>query len=356
MEPIRAWFRRYLANPEVLALGAVVLGVGAIVVLVGGALAPLLASVVIAYLLNAPVERLRVFGAPRPLALGVVFSLFVAALLLALLAFLPLLLRQAEQVVRALPGMIGLVQAMLLELPEHRPDLVDRQQVQELVDRLRGEALKAAQGLLASSVGWFASLVTLGVYLFVVPFLVFFLLKDKERILAWVQRFLPGRHTLSARVWEDVDRKLGAYVRGKAYEIVIVGSVSWATFALLGLDFALLLAVATGLSVLVPYVGAAAIAVPVALVSLFQFGWGGSFAAVVGAYAVIQFLDGNVLAPLLLAEVVDLHPVAVIGAVFVFGAIWGFWGVFFAIPLATVAAALIDAWMDVASTGESAAG
>lgn len=344
MEPIRAWFRRHLEDPEVLVLTVLLAASAALIVLAGRALTPVIAAVVIAYVLDAPIERLRRLGVPRALALGAVFSGFVALLLLSLLAFLPLLLQQVEQVVRALPGMIAIVQELLLELPERRPDLIAPQQVQELVEQMRGQALAAAQGLLAYSLGQLGSLFTMGVYLFVVPFVVFFLLKDKQRILAWLARFLPDRRALAARVWADIDHKLGAYVRGKIYEIAIVGGVTYAAFTWLGVDFALLLAVATGLSVLVPYLGAASVAVPVALVALFQFGWSGSFAAVVGAYSVIQFFDGNLLAPLLLAGVVDIHPVAVIAAIFLFGAIWGFWGVFFAIPLATVAAAVIEAW------------
>lgn len=344
MEPIRAWFRRHLEDPEVLVLAVLLLGGLALVVLAGRALSPLIASIVIAYVLDAPIEHLRRLGVPRPLAFGAIYAGFVALLLLSLLAFLPLLLQQTEQVVRALPGMIAIVQELLLELPERWPDLVAPQQVQELVERFRGEALNAAQGALAYSLGQLGSLFSLAVYLFVVPFVVFFLLKDKRRILAWLGRFLPARRALAARVWEDVDRKLGAYVRGKIYEIAIVGSTTYVAFALLGVDFALLLAVATGLSVLVPYLGAVSVAVPVALVAFFQFGWSGSFAGVMGAYTLIQFLDGNLLAPLLLAGVVDIHPVAVIAAIFMFGALWGFWGVFFAIPLATVAAAVIEAW------------
>lgn len=349
MEPIRAWFRRHLEDPEVLVLAVLLLGGVALVVVAGRALSPLIASVVIAYVLDAPIERMRGLGVPRPLAFGAVYVGFVALLLLSLLAFLPLLLQQIEQVVRALPGMIAIVQELLLELPERWPDLVAPQQVQELVENARGQALTAAQGVLAYSLGQLGSLFTIGVYLFVVPFVVFFLLKDKGRILGWLARFLPARRALAARVWQDVDRKLGAYVRGKIYEIAIVGVTTWVAFTLLGVDFALLLAVATGLSVLVPYLGAVSVAVPVALVAFFQFGWSGSFAAAMGAYGVIQFLDGNLLAPLLLAGVVDIHPVAVIAAIFAFGALWGFWGVFFAIPLATVAAAVIEAWPRPAS-------
>ena len=344
MDSIREWFRRHFRDPEIVALLALLLAGILVVVFFGRALAPVIASVVIAYVLHAPMERLCHVGAPRPLALAIVFSGFMAFLLLTLLAFLPLLLQQIEQVVRALPGMIGLVQDLLLELPERRPDLIDPAQVEDLVARLRVEALTAAQGLLAFSFAQLGSVVVVGVYLFVVPFLVFFLLKDKQHILAWLERFLPGRRALAARVWADVDRKLGAYVRGKIYEMAIVGGTAWLVFTWLGLDFALLLAVATGLSVLVPYVGVVAVAGPVTLVAFFQFGWSSSFAAVVAAYTVIQLLDGNLLAPLLLSEVVDLHPIAVIVAIFVFGGLWGFWGVFFAIPLATVAAAVIEAW------------
>ncbi len=344
MESIRDWFRRHFRDPEVVALLVLLLAGLLLVVFFGRVLAPVIASVVIAYVLHAPMERLHQLGTPRRLALGVVFSGFLAFLLLALLAFLPLLLQQIEQVVGALPGMIGLVQELLLELPERRPDLIDPMQVEELGVRLRNEALSAAQGLLAFSFAQLGSLVVLGVYLFVVPFLVFFLLKDTDSILAWLERFLPGRRALATRVWTDVDRKLGAYVRGKLYEMAIVGTSAWLAFTWLGVDFALLLAVATGLSVLVPYVGVVAVAGPVTLVAFFQFGWSSSFGAVVGAYTVIQLLDGNLLAPLLLSEVVDLHPVAVIVAIFAFGGIWGFWGVFFAIPLATVAAAVIEAW------------
>ena len=75
-----------------------------------------------------------------------------------------------------------------------------------------------------------------------------------------------------------------------------------------------------------------------------QWGISGEFAYVLIAYTIIQFLDGNILVPLLFSEVVNLHPVAIITAVLFFGGIWGIWGVFFAIPLATLINAVINAW------------
>ena len=131
------------------------------------------------------------------------------------------------------------------------------------------------------------------------------------------------------------------YVRGKAVEVIVVGVASLIAFVALELNYAALLALGVGLSVIVPYVGAAAITFPVCLVAFWQFGLSDDFLFVFIAYSVIQFLDGNVLVPLLFSEAVNMHPVAIILAVLFFGSIWGLWGVFFAIPLATLIKALL---------------
>jgi len=120
--------------------------------------------------------------------------------------------------------------------------------------------------------------------------------------------------------------------------------VSYAAFYTLGLNYSMLLGLVVGLSVIVPYIGASVVTVPVLLIAWFQWGWTSQFAWVAGAYFVIQALDGIVLVPLLFSEVVDLHPVGIIVAILVFGGLWGFWGVFFAIPLATLVQAILSAW------------
>ena len=104
--------------------------------------------------------------------------------------------------------------------------------------------------------------------------------------------------------------------------------------------------VLSGISVVVPYVGAIAAAVPVFLVGYLQWGLTWDLGWVMIAYTVIQFLDGNVLVPLLFSEAVQLHPVWILFAVVLFGSIWGLWGLFFAIPLATLAKSLFTTILD----------
>ena len=135
--------------------------------------------------------------------------------------------------------------------------------------------------------------------------------------------FLPRDHRLLAHVWTDVHRQLGNYVRGKIIEILVVWVATYFTFAFFGLDFAVLLSFLVGVSVLIPYVGAIAVTIPVAIVAYVQWGIGPDFAYLMLAYLAVQVLDGNVLVPLLFSEVVNMHPIAIIAAVLVFGGCGG---------------------------------
>src|SRR5699024_7655414 len=134
------------------------------------------------------------------------------------------------------------------------------------------------------------------------------------------------------------------YIRGKAMEIVIVWVVAYVVFKILGLDYAMLLSALVGFSVLIPYVGAFGMTIPVMLVAYAQWGFAPLTLWTLIAYTILQMLDGNALVPILFSGAVNLHPVAIIAAVLFFGGIWGLWGVFFAIPLATVIKSVIDAW------------
>jgi len=125
---------------------------------------------------------------------------------------------------------------------------------------------------------------------------------------------------------------------------LIVGVFTYLPFKLMGLNYALLLAVIVGLSSIVPYVGAVIVTFPVILVAYAQWGWGHDFIWVMVIYIIVQAVDSNVVVPLLFSEAVNLHPIAIIVAILVFGGLWGFWGVFFAIPLATLVKSLLTIW------------
>jgi putative permease len=342
LDQIRHWYQRNFSDPQAVIL-ALLLLVGLLaVLLLGRMLAPVLASVVIAYLLEGVVARLERLGLPRMPSVLFVFLIFLAALLLLLFGIMPMITRQLATVVQTLPVYMRELQDMLTRLPELYPEIFSGEQVTRMVASLGDELLRYGSAVV--SVSGVLNLLALLIFLVLMPILVFFFLKDKTVILRWLGSYLPRDRGLATAVWREVDAQIGNYVRGKVLEILIVWVTSYIVFELLDLQFALLLSMLVGFSVVIPYIGAAVVTVPVALVALFQFGPSAQFAWVVIAYGIIQALDGNVLVPVLFSEVVNLHPVAIIVAVLVFGGIWGFWGVFFAIPLATLVNAVLRAW------------
>ncbi|HSS64605.1 MAG TPA: AI-2E family transporter [Gammaproteobacteria bacterium] len=344
MEVIRAWFRRHLSDPQVIGLAVVLLTGFAIIFVAGNMLAPVLASIIIAYLLEGMVAYLVRLGLPRFFAVLVVFCGFMAFVVFIIFGLMPLLSRQTTQLIQQLPVMIGRGQDLLMTLPERYPQVFSVEQVRDLIAAIRAETLALGQEAVSLSLASVVGIITWIVYLFLVPLMVFFFMKDKQGIIGWMTGFLPKDRKLLADVWHEVDDQIGNYVRGKFVEIIIVWIVTYVTFVVLGLQFSLLLGVIVGLSVLIPYIGAIAVTIPVAIVAYFQWGFNADFAWVLAAYGVIQALDGNVLVPLLFSEAVNLHPVAIIAAILIFGGLWGFWGIFFAIPLATLVQAVLKAW------------
>lgn len=344
MNPISNWFRRHFNNPQVIILVLLLTGLTLAVMAFAGILLPFLVSLVITYLLLGPVRLLERLHVPRLLAVVLVSVGFLTAVAFLMLTVVPVMVQQAVDLARNLPSIFAAMQTALMELPEKYPALFDSQQMEQVIASLRSEVLILGQRVLGWSVTSLYTLAALTIYAVLVPLLVFFMLKDRERIVNWMVQFLPEERPLADRVWRDVDRQLGNYIRGKVVEIIIVGLVTYIGFMLVGLNFSLLLAVLTGLSVLVPYIGATVVTLPVAVIAYVQFGLGPGFLWAVGTYLVIQALDGNVLVPVLFSEVVNLHPVAIIVAILFFGGVWGFWGIVFAIPLATVVQAVLAAW------------
>ena len=272
------------------------------------------------------------------------FLIFVKLFFGFLFLLLPLVWRQTISLFAELPRMIEQLRTWLAILPEQYPELISQSQISETVSVAQRELAQLGQSVLSLSISSIPVLMLVLIYAILVPLLVFFFLKDRQLILSWLGGFLPHERPLLNRIWREMDDQVSNYARGKFIEILIVGSVTYVAFAVLGLNYAELLALLVGLSVIIPYIGATVVTVPIALIALFQWGVGSEFYTVLVVYLVIQALDGNVLVPLLFSEAVNLHPVAIILAVLFFGGIWGMWGVFFAIPLATLVKAVINAW------------
>ncbi|USD38756.1 MULTISPECIES: AI-2E family transporter [Ferrimonas] len=341
---VRSWYQEKFSDPQAVTL-AMILVVGfAVIYFYGQLITPLLVAIVLAYMLEWPVAQMANRGMPRVLAASLVLLTFVGAMALFCLVALPQIWNQGISLARELPEMFSWAQGQVLTLPQLYPEFISESQIHDLMQTLNGRLLAWGQQVLQVSLGSLIDLVALAVYAILVPLLVFFFLKDKRELLRGFSRFVPDNRELAKKVWTEMNGQIVNYIRGKAIEILIIGVTSYLTFLFMDLRYAALLGLVVGLSVLIPYIGATVVTIPVAMVGLFQWGWTPQFGYLLLAYGIIQALDGNVLVPLLFSEAVNLHPVAIIVSVLIFGGLWGFWGVFFAIPLATLVKAVVNAW------------
>ena len=337
------WYHRYLSDPQAVVLAFLLLIGFAIIIYMGDMLMPALISLVVAYLLEGLVRFIQSYNAKRINAVILVFSLFIAFLIFFFGGIVPLVSSQLTDFVKEVPTYFGFAQQALLQLPEHVSYITDSQ-IRDILDEVNKEIASFGQQAVTGTLASIPGILTVVVYAILVPMLVFFFLKDKNILLNWCSSFMPKQRDLMSGVWKDVDQQIGNYIRGKVWEIFIVGIATYIVFVIFGLKYALLLSALVGLSVLIPYIGATVVSLPVAAIAYVQWGISSDFWYLLLAYFVVQALDGNILVPLLFQKVVNLHPVAIIISILVFGGIWGFWGVFFAIPLGTLVNALLIAW------------
>ncbi|MGR9052043.1 MAG: AI-2E family transporter [Gammaproteobacteria bacterium] len=349
---IKRALNRMLPNSQAVGLLLIILVSFILIMTLSDLLMPVFASVVLAYLLDGLVVKAVRWKIPRLPAVYLVFFGFMASLGFLIFVLLPMLSEQAVELVQHIPEIVKRAQKEIMRLPEMYPQFISESRIREIMLAVQRELLTYGQAALTFSAASVVGLVTALVYLFLVPMMVFFFLKDKEDITQWLVQFLPRERHLTQSVWREVDVQIGNYVRGKFAEVVILMSVSYVTYSAMGLNYSILLAVLMGLSVIIPYVGATLVTFPVLGIAYFQWGFrSDDFMYVVIVYSIIQALDGVVLVPLLFSEAVNLHPIAIIVAILFFGGLWGFWGVFFAIPLATVVKAVLSAWPRIGESG-----
>ncbi|MEE9352038.1 MAG: AI-2E family transporter [Thiotrichaceae bacterium] len=342
---LNTWMQRHFSDPQVIILAFLLLLGTATIFFIGDILVPVIAALILAYVLDGAVNFLtRRLKIHQTIAVAITFSIFIILLLSVLFVLAPLMIRQASQFVLQIPSMMSHGQDLLMQLPTKYPNLISEKHVLELVSGIRLQVAEISQGVVSFSLSSVANLLSFMVYLIMVPLLVFFFLYDKEKMINWFTEFLPTDRSLVSTVWAEVNIKSAGYIRGKFVEILLIWFVSLVTFLWLGLDYAMLLSFMVGISVLIPYVGAAVVTIPIAIVAYFQWGFDSNFAYIIIAYGIIQFIDGNLLVPFLFSEMVNLHPAAIITAVLLFGGLWGVMGVFFAIPLATLIHAVINSW------------
>jgi predicted PurR-regulated permease PerM len=321
-----------LKRPTVFWL-IVIVGFFAALYLLREILLPFVAGMAVAYLFDPLCDRLERAGLNRTLATSVVTLVFVALLAAALLLLLPIVVGQLTSLIARLPDYIEALRGQLSDAVS----ALESKLSPEMIAHIR-ESLGASGGKIA---GWITDvltgLVTGGVALanllsliFITPVVSFYLLRDWDRIVAWVDGCLPrGAAPVVREQAHLIDRTLAGWVRGQFIVCVVLGTYYAVGLTLTGLNF--------GLLSFIPFVGATVGLIGSVGLAFVQFDDWLRIAIVAGVFFVGQAVEGNFLTPRLVGDRVGLHPVWVIFALLAGGALFGFVGVLLAVPVAATA-------------------
>ncbi|MDC0028055.1 AI-2E family transporter [Gammaproteobacteria bacterium] len=340
---LEKFMARFFSNEESIFFGLLLLLSSIFILLFGDILLPVFISIVIAFLLNGLLKSFESLKISSTISLILTLVIFFG-FYLSIFITLPSLGSQINSLLQNLPTIVVAFQETLGELAVTYGDVFSEEDINSLFLNFSDQVnnlLSQALGQLAGTISFMFSAV---LYAILIPIMVFFFLKDKTILLPMLTGFLPKKRGFMNSVFFEMNGQLYNYVTGKVIEMIIVALCSYVVFSLFGLPYAVLMAILVGLSVVIPFFGAILVTIPVAFLGLYEWGLNSQFLWFMSSYLLIQVLDGNVLVPFLFSTRNNLHPVVIIITILFFGGIWGFWGLFFAIPLATFIKAIVNSW------------
>ena len=340
---LKGFFRNYFYEEEQFAALFLLIIASILLYFVGSTITPIFVSILVAYLLNGVMTLFEQKDYSKRLSFYFTFTIFLIFYFFILLS-LPYVTGQIASLINELPAIVAFVENLLNDLAFRYPNFFTTEQVEEIFASSASFIPSIAEQVLIQLNTGFSAIMNALVFLILTPILVFFFLKDKSEMLSYFTYFLPNKRSLLSQIWSDLNAQLFGYVRGKALEMLIVGSITTIAFLVLGVNYSIILGILVGMSVLIPLFGAILVTIPVVAIGLFQWGLDTPFYIFLITYFLIQILDGNVLFPLLMGNEVNLHPVLIILSILVFGGIWGFWGLLLAVPIATLIRAVFKVW------------
>ena len=329
-----------------LAVIGSLLALGIVLHLLSPILMPFLIALALAYLWDPVVDRLERAGLSRTVGVSVVFLVSTLVLLALVLVLVPLLGRQMHVVAAKVPAAIEWFRSSLLPWLQREFQISEADiPLERIKDALMANWKSAggvAQELLVSAtssslavLGWLANLV-------LIPVVGFYLLRDWDRMIAWIRETLPRPWEQTAtQLARECDEVVGAFLRGQFLVMLALGVCYTGGLMLMGLDLALLIGMLAGLASIVPYLGLVLGVAAASIAALLQFGDWQPLFGVAAVFVSAQLLEGMYLTPKLVGDRIGLHPVAVIFAVMAGGQLFGFTGVLLGLPASAVIMVLL---------------
>ncbi|WP_121639655.1 AI-2E family transporter [Virgibacillus sp. Bac330] len=315
--------------------------------------APFVISCLIAYLLYPVVQAIHKYHIPKGVAVLIIYLLFFGLTAYFIYRIYPMVVVQVRDLNEQFPQLMKMYEKMIYQFYEYTSFLPEN--VHDKFDQFLLRMENTLDQLLERLMSGFTKVFDLIIFLTVIPVLVFYFLKDYEKIKKYGKQLIPSRfRSPCSQIWHAIDDSLGNYIRG---QLIVCGFVSLTSFVifkfLLQLDFALLLAIIMGITNLIPYFGPIIGAVPAVAIGFTISG--NMVVFVILSVFIIQLIESNLLSPYIVGKSINIHPAAIIFALLLGGQLFGVVGMITAVPLMTILKVIIKhlfIWKDYHSTSK----
>ena len=307
---------------------------------------PVIISGLLYYLLNPIVDFLERHRVKRIIAISIVFILIALLILWGLAVAIPAIQRQVLSFMKNLPDYLEKANMTIDDFLDNKVSPEIKPQLDEWTSQLSENITSWASSFSARAVNWVSNLIAVAsqviIALIIMPFIVFYLLRDGKNLKGQIIRLLPTKIRESAgKVLSDVNTQLANYVRGQITVAIIVALMFILLFKIIGLRYAVTLGVTAGFLNLIPYLGSFLAMLPALVLGLVA--GPEMFVKVVIVFIVEQTIEGRFVSPLVLGSQLNIHPITILFVLITSGSMFGIWGVFLGIPVYASAKVVISA-------------
>ena len=310
---------------------------------------PVILSGLLFYLLNPLVDLMEKYKINRVLAISIIFVIIAFLLIIGLAVAIPNLQRQVVIFAQNVPSYIEDADRVIDDLVTKRLPDDFRPQLEQVLAQFSTQATAWASNISSKAVNWVSAIISgtsqVIVALIIMPFMLFYLLRDGKGLRDYITQFLPNKlREPVGKVLSDVNQQLANYVRGQITVAVIVAIMFIIFFKIIGLRYAVALGVTAGVLNLVPYLGSFLAMLPALVLGLIAGPV--MLLKVIIVFIVEQTIEGRFVSPLILGSQLNIHPITILFVLLTSGSMFGIWGVLLGIPIYASAKVVISAIFD----------
>ena len=310
---------------------------------------PVILSGLLFYLLNPLVDLMEKYKINRVLAISIIFVIIAIFLIVGLAVAIPNLQRQVVVFAQNVPTYLEDADRVIDDLVTKRLPDDFRPQLEQVLANFSTQATAWASNISSKAVNWVSALISgtsqVIVALIIMPFMLFYLLRDGKGLRDYITQFLPNKlREPVGKVLSEVNQQLSNYVRGQITVAVIVAIMFIILFKIIGLRYAVTLGITAGFLNLVPYLGSFLAMIPALVLGLIAGPV--MLLKVIIVFIVEQTIEGRFVSPLILGSQLNIHPITILFVLLTSGSMFGIWGVLLGIPIYASAKVVISAIFD----------